>query len=176
MDISIYLDKNFSLDTKNIRKVTVRTYLVGLKQCGLSETSKIPELPTQAKFSTPYVVACALTDGKVALQHFDQAEIQRKDLQNLLRTISVVEDPAFTAQYPNHWGCKMEIELQDGTCYTKTIPDASGSVKSPLTQDQLQKKLESCCAGFNKAWLEGIRQQIIKLDTAELLPLLKYDL
>ncbi|WP_075578908.1 MmgE/PrpD family protein [Acidaminococcus massiliensis] len=176
IDAALFLKENEKIDIQNIRKVTVKTYLVGLKQCGLSETSKIPELPTQAKFSTPYVVACALTDGKVALQHFDQAEIQRKDLQNLLRKISVVEDPAFTAQYPNHWGCKMEIELQDGTCYTKTIPDASGSVKSPLTQAQLQKKLESCCTGFNKSWLEGIRQQILRLDTAELLPLLKYDL
>lgn len=176
IDAALALKGKYSLNPQNIDSVTVNTYLVGLKQCGLSETSKIPALPTQAKFSTPYVVACALIDGNINLNHFNESEIKREDRQKLLRKITVKEDPHFTVQYPNHWGCSMEIRLKDGKCYKETIPDASGSVESPLSPDQLQRKLLACCSQFNTNWLDNIKSCIMDLDNSKQLPVLQYKL
>ena len=48
------------LRAEDVESIEVRTYLVGNKQCGMSDGSRNPKKPVDAKFSTPFTVAAAL--------------------------------------------------------------------------------------------------------------------
>ena len=55
------------LRAEDVESIEVRTYLVGNKQCGMSDGSRNPKKPVDAKFSTPFTVAAALLYGEVTL-------------------------------------------------------------------------------------------------------------
>jgi len=164
IDAALYLKTKNHIDDKNINKIIVKTYLVGLKQCGESETSKNPILPSDAKFSTPYTVATAMINNNVGLDDFDPNAIAREDVKDLLKKIVVLEDKKFTDRYPNNWGCEMEVTTKDGVVYSAEIVDASGSVSSPLSKEQVLNKIYSCCNQYDKIWLEDIANKIMNLE------------
>ena len=172
IDAGIELREKKGIRWEEIEKVEVKTYLVGVKQCGLSESSREPKLPTEAKFSTPYTSACALMYGTVGLKDFEVDSIARKDVRALMRKIKVVEDPRFTERYPAHWGCRMDVFLKDGTVVGKEIGDASGSVDSPLTDRQILNKVHSCCCGYANDWIEDVISDILNLENIPELPIL----
>lgn len=156
IDGALLLRDQYALKPEDINAVYVRTYLVGLKQCGLTESSRFPKLPTDAKFSTPYTVARALEQGSVGLSDFLPQAIASPKTSALAQKVTVLEDKAFTARYPDHWGCRVDIQTNSGASYFTEIPDASGSVWSPLSARQLKEKFYSCCAGYEQGWLDGL--------------------
>lgn len=170
IDAGIELREQEKLQWERIRKVEIKTYLVGLKQCGLAESSREPKLPTEAKFSTPYTAACALMYGKVGLEDFEPAAIARPQVRELMRKIKVTEDEELTGRYPSHWGCRMEVEMEDGRIFRKEIQDASGSADAPLTAKQILAKVKSCCAAYDGQWVEGVFEEILNLEELETIP------
>lgn len=75
IDAALALRRSYGIAVQDIDHVDIDTYLVGLKQCGMSQGSLKPTLPTEAKFSTPYVTATALLTGKVGLTDFQPDKI-----------------------------------------------------------------------------------------------------
>lgn len=157
-------------DWSRIRSVSVKTYLVGYKQCGLTESSLRPKVPTDAKFSTPYTVACALKNGRVGLSDFLPEAISSPELQALSRKVSVSEETSFTDAYPHHWGCEMTVCTEDGNSYTEYVRDASGSVYSPLSSRQLLDKMQACCGDYSPLWLKSITDSLENIVSLPFLP------
>lgn len=173
IDGAIALREANKIRYEDIRSVEVATYLVGLKQCGLTESSRNPTLPTQAKFSTPYTVACALISGNVGLADFEPEAVEREAVKDLSRRIHVSAEEHFTDKYPEHWGCRVEITMKNGCVYTEEVEDASGSVAAPLTHRQVLAKAHACCAKYDRTWTEGIFRRLMELECLEKLPPLK---
>ena len=170
IDAAIALRETHSIHSEAIREVRVYTYLVGLKQCGLTEGSLKPALPTEAKFSTPYTVACALLRGNVGLADFEPERIASGETETLLKKVQVLEDSRFTKRYPEHWGCRMEIAMEDGSVYETEVADASGSVSAPLTRNQILAKARACLAGYEERWIEGVIEAVMELEKRSALP------
>ena len=170
IDAAIALREAHSIHPEAIREVRVYTYLVGLKQCGLTEGSLKPALPTEAKFSTPYTVACALLRGNVELADFEPERIASGKTETLLKKVQVLEDGRFTKRYPEHWGCRMEIAMEDGSVYETEVADASGSVSAPLTRNQILAKARACLAGYEERWIEGLIEAVMELEKRNELP------
>ncbi len=148
IDGILRLRKN-GLRAEDVESIEVRTYLVGNKQCGMSEGSRNPKTPVDARFSIPYTCAVALRYGEVTLEYFDEARIADVETQELLRRISVVTDERFTEKYPAHWGCRLIVRCADGRVLKQEIEDASGSIYNPLDEEQVREKVtalirESC--------------------------------
>lgn len=175
IDGILALREQNNIKADDIAKINVWTYLVGLKQCGLTESSKYPTIPTAAKFSTPYTAACAILNGKVDLNDFSSENINNPDTQEMLRKVKVFEDKRFTDKYPEHWGCEVEIILKNGSSYKQEIKDASGSVSSPLTHKQILLKVNSCCKEYASEWINNIFEQIANLENVKELPSLIYN-
>lgn len=173
IDAAIYLRKVCRPDPGSIAEISVATYLVGLKQCGLTDSSKNPTLPTDAKFSTPYTAACALLHGTVGLNDFEPGQLQDPIIRALLKRVHVSEDPHFTKSYPKHWGCRMKITMKDGSTYEKEVVDASGSVTSPLTKAQVLSKAKACCLSFDQVWIDSLFNSVLNLEKLDQLPDLK---
>ncbi|WP_432630104.1 MmgE/PrpD family protein [Brotaphodocola sp.] len=167
---ALNLRKTYHIDPETIDHVEVYTYLVGLKQCGLSNSSKEPHAATEAKFSTPYLVATAFLTGKVGLSDFEQAKINNTKRQELLKKVVIKEDPIFTERYPHHWGCRVEVTLKNGCTYSQEIKDASGSVTAPLTPEQMTAKALSCCEIYHSEQVKELVYTLLNLESCSVLP------
>lgn len=142
IDASLYLMEHDGVRPEQIDHIEVYTYLVGNKQCGMSDGSIHPTKAVEAKFSTPFTVATALLYGRVTLEEFTQDKIDDPKVQELLSHVKVITDDTFTSRYPDHWGCRVVAYLKDGSRHEATIPDASGSTDNPLTTQQLTAKIK----------------------------------
>ena len=160
------------IDVDQIEEIAVSTYLVGYKQCAVSEGCLHPKCALDAKFSTPYCVAAALLYGKVSMEEFEPQIVADEMVQSLLRKVTVVPEERFTSQYPGHWGCEMKIRLKDKSSVQYEVRDPSGSVASPLTREQAVNKAKN----FLRAAYEGREQeivdQILRVEETDKLPIL----
>lgn len=167
---ALKLREAYDIDPETIDHTVIYTYLVGLKQCGLSDSSKEPHVATEAKFSTPYLAATAFLTGKVGLSDFSQANINDENRQKLLKKITVKEDPIFTERYPHHWGCRVEVTLKNGHTYSQEIMDASGNVTAPLTSQQMTAKALSCCEIYDPEQVKKLVHTLLNLENCAVLP------
>lgn len=158
------------LKVDSIQNITVETYLVGYKQCAVSEGCLHPHTVLDAKFSMPYAVAAALEKGKVSMTEFTPEVVADPKMQELVEKVKVFETERFTSQYPAHWGCRMVIRTEDGKEYIQEVQDASGSVARPLTRKQAEAKAEN----FLKVAYPGHEQEVIaqirSLESLEKMP------
>ena len=141
IDSGIYLRNQYNIDHKSIKDIEVEPYLVGYKQCGLTEGSLNPRTPTEAKFSTPYTIALALLNGNVVLEDFEEQSIRDEKVKELSNKVKVTPNQVFTDRYPEHWGCKTTITMLDGQEFAVEIKDALGSIYNPLSKEEISKKV-----------------------------------
>lgn len=164
IDSALKIRKENKIIYEDIEKIEVGTYLVGYKQCAVSEGCLNPKIPLDAKFSTPYAVAVALLYGKVTMKEFEQEIIDKPEVQELLHKVVVKEDKRFTEVYPKHWGCEMTVYFKDGSSKKVTITDPSGSIHNPLTNDQVIEKSEAIIQEHYPENKEKILESISKLE------------
>lgn len=171
IDAALAIREREGLQGEDAARVTVDTYLIGMRQCGLSPASLEPHTPPQAKFSTPYCVAAALLRGRVGLPEFEPEAINGGAVQDLLKRVEIRADEAFTAQYPRHWGCRVTLFHRDGRVFTETVPDASGSVDCPLTPAQARAKAVGLMAPvLGRERAETLARELSALETLDTLP------
>ncbi len=120
-------------ELKEIERILVETYEVGVLQCG---SPGCPQSLVEAKFSIPYTVAAALVRGKVTLAEFTEEVLQDQQVRRIAEAVSVVSSPLFDQRYPARWGCRMTITLKNGDVLAQQIDDMSGSIARPLTEEQ----------------------------------------
>lgn len=154
----------------DIRQVQIETYLVGYKQCAVSEGCLNPKTTLDAKFSTPYAAAAALLYGKISMKEFELEVVEGTEIRRLLHKVHVEPADEFTKQYPKHWGCRMKVLQQDGTGYEKEIRDPSGSIARPLTTKQAMKKAEEFLHESYPGEEQVKIREILNLEEKETLP------
>lgn len=169
IDAALRLRREHGIVADDIESILVKTYKVGYMQVGCSAPSLDPRLPSDAKFSTPYVVACAMLDGRVGLGQFLPETMARADIRALLRRVAVTEDETFTNRYPKNWGCLMTVKTKSGKEYSLEVPDASGSVGAPMSAEAVKDKAVSTARPVLGERAEAV---LSKLLTVESLPAL----
>jgi len=157
IDSALYLKDKYNIEIDKIKEIVVQTYLVGYKQCGLTEGSRNPKTPTEAKFSTPYTVSRALIDGQVILKDFELESINQDSVQELVKKVVVSPNEELTSRYPEHWGCKTKIKMLDGQSYEVEIKDALGSTYNPISKSDIARKVMPLLeVAFNKTEVQEI--------------------
>lgn len=170
IDGALALRNRFGVSADEIEHIQISTYLVGYQQCGHSAGSLCPATFIDAKFSTPYVVACALLQGGVTVQDFAPAAIADPAAQDLLRRVTVRPEDCFTQAYPLQWGCALTARLKDGKVRRVEVQDASGSEKnSPGTKQLMDKSLSLLTPCFG-AEAPALADKILCMDTLPFLP------
>ena len=170
IDGTLALAKKYAIKAENVDHVEVDTYLVGYKQCGVSEGSVRPRKPVHAKFSSQYTVACALLFGEVTLRQFKQEVIDDPKVQELVSRVVIRPADEFTKVYPNHWGCTVRIYTKDGHEYEEYVKDASGSVDNPLTKEQVESKAIALMKEICGEKAKTIAEEILKIINLECMP------
>ncbi len=153
-----------------IEHIRIATYLVGYKQCAVSEGCLHPRRVLDAKFSTPYSVAAAFLFGKVTMEEFEPEVILDPRVQALLEKVEVVPEERFTCRYPAHWGCGMEVRLKDGRAVRTETEDPSGSVSRPLTKEEAMAKARAFIGKCYPGREDEIMGEILELAELERMP------
>ena len=103
-----------------------------------------PKTGLEAKFSLEHCIAVALLDGRVGLEHFEDAAVVRHDVRTLLPRI----EPYIDDRIRNHteYAATVELQLASGRRREARVDVARGKVCRPLSRDALLAKYEACAA------------------------------
>ena len=91
-----------------------------------------------AKFSTPFIVATALTRGSVGLDAFTDEAVKCDDVLALACKVRYVIDP--NNPYPNAFTGHIRAELNDGAVVEERQPHFRGGAQEPLTRADIEDK------------------------------------
>lgn len=102
-----------------------------------------PETLTGAKFSIPYVLSRYLHSGELALEHFEPEAIADDRVQRLADRVEVREGEEWNAAFPDDWGARVTVELDDGTTVSAERAYPRGDHRDPLSDDEFEERLEN---------------------------------
>ena len=77
-------------------------------------TRRTPGTELQAKFSVQYVVARALLDGAVKLEHFEEAAISEAAVTDLLARMQAKAHPDMPDDADSQWAAEVVVHTTDG--------------------------------------------------------------
>src|SRR5579872_264804 len=98
----------------------------------------------EAQVSVQHAVAAALLFGKVGLEHFTDACVRDPRVEALRSKVEVRRDKSFSTI-----AAAVEITTADGVTHRLTQRAARGSDANPLSDRDLEDKLQLCAAGWN---------------------------
>jgi len=113
----------------------------------ISLVHDIPKTPSEAQFSLPFVVACAIRFGAVRLSDLNLDFLYSSEQQSLMRKvqISVAEDLStddMHKRFPE--SARAEIILHDGSKRTGFCGEAYGMPARPLSDLDFHGKFQDC--------------------------------
>jgi 2-methylcitrate dehydratase len=148
LEAAIELRTQHNISPNDIEKVSVTTFLTAYHIIGsgaYGDRTKV-ETKEQADYSLFYLMAVALLDGEVYPAQLEPERIHQKDVQQLLKKVSVhtgfplhkpltvagTLDP-YTRAYPDEMRAKVEITLKDGRVLTSEKKDYYGFFTRPFS-------------------------------------------
>jgi 2-methylcitrate dehydratase PrpD len=120
-----------------------------------------PETGLEGKFSLEYCVTAALIDGRVVLDTFTDAAVQRPRSQALLRRVETVEvDGASAEAYAD-----VQLFMRDGQVLRRRVNEPRGAPTDPLSWDEIAAKYRDCADRvIGREATEGSIDRIAELD------------
>lgn len=133
-----------------IQRIKIETFKTAANSCDRINYDSV----TSAKFSIQYNIATALINGNVALKDFTEESIAKSHIRSLAKKVEVLGDAALEELFPESWVYRLEVFTNQGKKYSTSLNDPLGSIRRPMSDDQLKNKFESLTfpvLGKNKA-------------------------
>jgi len=150
IDGALALKESMGVAAGEIARVRVGGYRATLEVAGIAE----PATAAEARFSTPYLVATALTHGSVRLAAFEPPRLEDAETRALMRRVELALDPALDAAFPAQRAARVAIEARDGRRGEHLQRTRKGDPDLPLSDAELEGKyleLVSPVLGEDKA-------------------------
>jgi 2-methylcitrate dehydratase PrpD len=106
-----------------------------------------PKTGLEGKFSMPYLIARALTDGNLTLDTFTDEAVRNESVRQLLKRVDMRVDPALQAGADGSRPAAVSIRLKNGQTLTATEKFPKGSLQLPMTSEELVAKFRACARG-----------------------------
>ncbi|GAC1628043.1 MAG: MmgE/PrpD family protein [Candidatus Acidiferrum sp.] len=117
-----------------------------------------PTTALEGKFSMEFCLSILLLERKATLGQFNDATVQRADVQEMIRRVNFYVSP----EVENKMGSNvLKITMKDGRVYTDHGRLAKGSPENPMSYDEVAEKFRGC-AEFAK-WPAQKTASVIKL-------------
>jgi len=136
IDGALALKAKMGLAASDIERVRIGAYKATLEVAGIEQ----PKSATEARFSTKYTVATALTHGSVRFAAFEPGRLEDPATRDLMRRIELAVDPELDAAFPRQRAARVEIETRTGRREEFLQPTRIGDPDAPLTDAQLEEK------------------------------------
>jgi len=122
-------------DAADISRIDVKAFQMAALLSGKNITTSFG-----AKFSIPFALATILVHGRSGIDCFDQRAVDNPAVQKLTAKVDVVEEPAYTAAYPDKQLCEVVIHLNDGRAVRGRCEIMKGEPGNPHRPEEVEKK------------------------------------
>lgn len=122
----------------------------------------------QAQFSIRYNIACALVNGSVGLSDFTSEALQRAKVRSVADRVTPIVAQDLEERFGrNVTPARLEAVL-DGKVFTAQVEQAKGGIDSPMSAQDLRRKLEDCLmfGGFEPARAASFEISIDALESS----------
>ena len=138
----IELAVEHDIDPSEVESIHLDTFAGAKLIIGGGEGSRYEvETKAQADHSLPYMLAVALIDRELTNAAYEPERITNEDVQELLRTVTVDEDPEFTKRFERgEMPARIEIELVDETTHTVEKSAFRGHPTEPMDWADVEAK------------------------------------
>ncbi len=147
----------------------------------LSDPSKYdPRTKETADHSLPYVIAAAVAERQVTPRQFKDDKIMDPTIRAQLKKVEVVADPEIEKLFPALQRVIVTIHTKDGAKHAKQIDYPKGDPRNPLTDEELEEKLDALAdpvmtAGARRKLKDAIWKTEKLTSIAELMALCRTD-
>ena len=120
-----------------------------------------PKTGLEAKFSYEFCLAALFVDRKLGLRHFNDAFVNRPQIQRLIHAVVCerFSDAEAKASGYTPQTTFVTIELNDGRAISGRLDKGKGSLTLPMDEAEVEAKLQEC-AGFAR-WPKNKAAQVI---------------
>jgi len=136
IDGALALKARMGVAAGEIARVRVGGYRATLEVAGIAD----PATAAEARFSTPYLVATALTHGSVRHAAFEPERLADSATRALMRRVELAVDPELDAAFPAQRAARVAIESRDGRRGEHLQPTRKGDPDMPLSDTELEHK------------------------------------
>lgn len=136
IDGALALKERMGVAAGEIARVRVGGYRATLEVAGIAE----PATAAEARFSTSYLVATALTHGSVRLAAFEPQRLEDEGTRALMKRVELALDPALDAAFPAQRAARVAIEARDGRRSEHLQRTRKGDPDLPLSDAELEGK------------------------------------
>ena len=112
----------------------------------------------EADHSLPYIVSVALLDGQVMPEQYLPERVQRPDVQELLKRVTVKPNGPFSQRFPQEMPCLIRVVLKDGRMLTNERQDYEGFTTNPMRWETVVGKFEHLSSKYADA---SLRREIV---------------
>ena len=142
---------------KHIKHLRLETYAVALSFADQAN----PQTSLQGKFSLQHGVAWALVHGHFGLEATHAVGLLQPDCVALRPRIEVVCGPAQEQAYPQRFGARLSLQMNDGGWLSHEVQSVLGDPENPLSAEQVIAKAETLLHA--SAWAQGPARQLIEI-------------
>jgi len=137
VNVTISTDGTIQVDGDVVKRDALQAAIkAALEVAGIEQ----PKSASEARFSTKYTVATALTHGSVRFAAFEPERLEDPATRELMRRIELAIDPALDAAFPRQRAARVAIETRTGRREEFLQPTRIGDPDAPLSDQQLGDK------------------------------------
>lgn len=133
------------IDPDEVASIHLDTFAGAKLIIGGGEGSRYEvETKAQADHSLPYMLAVALIDRELTTDAYEPERINSEDVQTLLRTVDVEENPEFTDRFEaGEMPARVEIELDNETTHSVETSAFQGHPTDPMDWEAVEAKFHA---------------------------------
>ena len=142
LDALALVTDEFTIDPDSIIRFTVG----GPEVLSTQHVVRRPESEMAAQYSLPFALGAAMTFGPKSVDGYVASVLGDSRILKIADRVTVISDDSLQAQYPEHFGSWLEIELADGSKCREQVIDSVGTPANPVSSEDLIDKFDSLVA------------------------------
>jgi 2-methylcitrate dehydratase len=148
-----------------IVSLEIASHEAGYTILGKDPEKWTPMTKETADHSLPYIVAMAMTEGKIDNSTYAAKKFRDPKILDFLRKITVVEDRALSAKYPEAVANRITVVLASGRAISKQVDYHKGHPKNPMSDEEVEDKFRRLTKkNLGKNQAEKVLSTIWQLD------------
>lgn len=170
------LKREYGFTAAEVRGVEIEIFDVAYHIIGGGEEGDkiIVRTKEEADHSLPYMIAVAMLDDRVMPEQYKPERIQRHDVQELLKKVSVRPSEAYSQLFPNAMPCRITVSLSDNLALVKEKLDYEGFHTRPMRWETVVQKFERVSEPYTDASLRlKIVDAVADLDSIQIAYLMR---
>ncbi|CAK7028383.1 MAG: hypothetical protein DELT_02674 [Desulfovibrio sp.] len=135
--------KEHGISAADVASIEARVYAKAITVAGNLNPQNLEE----AKFSIPFCLAYMLLHGRIPFTGITGDDVFRDDIRAVMGKVSLVEDAAMTAGFPDARPCRVIVTTTDGRRLDAENTFRKGDPENPMTFDEIADKFRELGAG-----------------------------